>query len=234
MSIHIRSRQLPELAPRPTILVVDADADTRALYRAIFPAHEYDVEESDDGAEALGRAIARRPDLVITETSLSRIDGFALCSLLRADPNTRTVPIVVVTSAATSVDAARAMQAGASRVLVKPCDPEAVVEAARRALGAADAATAAAGADAIEPPLAAVPAAVKPRGRSRGFHRHITTVPPSAPPELRCPNCDNALTYQHSHIGGVNAQASEQWDYYDCRQCGAYQYRHRTRKLKAI
>jgi CheY-like chemotaxis protein len=241
MNSDPRSRQLPQLAPRPAILIVDADPDTRELYRAIFPAHEYNVEECDDGAEALGRAIARRPDLIITETYLTRIDGFALCRLLRADPITRTIPIVVVTSAASTGDAARAIQAGASQVLVKPCDPEIVVNAARRALDPAELDADAARHVRREPaaterPLAAVPPApaVATRGQSRGFHRHITRTPPSAPPELRCPRCDQALTYQHSHIGGVNAQASEQWDYFDCRQCGRYQYRHRTRKLKAI
>jgi CheY-like chemotaxis protein len=239
MTIDTRGRHLPELAPRPTILIADADADTRELYRAIFPPHQYVVEECDDGAEALGRALARRPDLIITETHLTRIEGFALCRLLRADPITRMVPIVVVTSAAGMGDAARAMQAGASQVLVKPCDPEVVVDAARRALERAEPEPAKEFPREVAPPeraLAAVPhapVAVKPRGRSRGFNRHITTTPPSPPPELRCPRCDDWLGYDHSHIGGVNAQASEQWDYFNCRQCGTYQYRHRTRKLKA-
>ena len=229
--MRTRVSTLPALAPRPAILIVDADPDTRALYRAIFPEDQYDVAECDDGAEALGRALARRPDLIITETYLTRIDGYALCRLLRADPLTRTVPILVVTSAASNGDAARAAQAGASQVLVKPCNPETVADAVNRALAAAphDAGRAAhphPEAPASEPP--------KRRGRSRGFHRHITTTPPSAPPELRCPRCDTGLTYEHSHIGGVNAQASEQWDYFNCRQCGTYQYRHRTRKVKEI
>jgi len=239
MSIESRSRQLPELAPRPSILIVDADADTRALYRAIFPPHLYDVEESDDGAIALGRAIARRPDLVITETHLSRIDGFSLCRMLRADPLTRSVPIVVVTSAASHGDGARAMQAGASQVLVKPCDPADVASAARHALARSGSGREASIHEVpgeqlkVERPIAPAPAApIKTRGRSRGFQRHVTTTPAAAPPALRCPRCDEGLAYQHSHIGGVNAESVEQWDYFQCRQCGIYQYRHRTRKLK--
>ena len=234
MSIDSRTRrQLPVPAPRPTILIVDADADTRALYRAIFAAHLYDVDECDDGAVALGHAIARRPDLIITETHLSRIDGFALCRLLRADPLTRSIPIIVVTSAASPADGARAVQAGANLVLVKPCDPAAVANVVCHALDRS--VPEAEAADEQEPaPVPAAPAPLKPRGRSRGFQRHITTTPPSAPPLLRCPQCDEGLAYQHSHIGGVNAQSVEQWDYFQCRQCGTYQYRHRTRKLKAI
>jgi hypothetical protein len=41
------------------------------------------------------------------------------------------------------------------------------------------------------------------------------------------------LVYRHSHTGGVNARSQEQWDYLQCSSCGPYQYRHRTRKLKA-
>ena len=206
-----------------------------------FPAHLYDVEESDDGAIALGRAIARRPDLVITETHFSRIDGFSLCRLLRADPLTRSVPIVVVTSAASQGDGARALQAGASQVLVKPCDPADVASAARHALERSGSgreaairrgAARAAGGRAAD--RAGAGRADQARGRSRGFQRHVTTTPAAAPPALRCPRCDDGLAYQHSHIGGVNAESVEQWDYFQCRQCGTYQYRHRTRKLRRM
>jgi len=87
----------------------------------------------------------------------------------------------------------------------------------------------------VERPIAPAPAApIKTRGRSRGFQRHVTTTPAAAPPALRCPRCDEGLAYQHSHIGGVNAESVEQWDYFQCRQCGIYQYRHRTRKLKRM
>jgi len=219
-------------APRPTILIADADADTRALYRVLFPPHLYDVLESDDGAEALGLALARRPDLIITETHLTRIDGFELCRLLRVDPATRTMPIVVVTTSAGSGDHARAMQAGATEVLVKPCAPEAVFDAALRALEDPPTPD---GAGAVqEEPSFSTGEPARPRRRSRGFNRHVTTAPPTEPPALRCPRCDEDLLYEHSHIGGVNAEASEQWDYFTCRRCGSYQYRQRTRKLKAI
>lgn len=236
MPIDPRSLPLAAPAPRPTVLVADADADTRALYRAIFPPHEYDVVECDDGAEALGLALARRPDLVITETHLTRIDGFELCRLLRGDPMTRTMPIVVVTTSAGSGDHARAMQAGATCVLVKPCAPEAVVAAATRVLDELQLQGEGAALPASDPHAAApaAPQVFKPRRRSRGFQRHVTTTPPSEPPDLRCPRCDQGLVYGHSHIGGVNAEASEQWDYFACRHCGNFQYRHRTRKLKAI
>ena len=127
------------------------------------------------------------------------------------------MPIVVVTGAAGSADIARAVRAGANQVLVKPCGPDVVANAARSALDSSDALAAApapqpAAAQPAPPQMPARP--IKPRGRSRGFQRHITTTPPGNPPDLRCPVCDDRLTYQHSHIGGVNEDSVEQWDYF--------------------
>src|SRR5262245_15459087 len=119
-----------DLAHRPMILVVDGDPDTRALYSEIFPAHAYAIEECDDGAEALGRAICRPPDLIIAETQIRRIDGIALSKLLRADVATREVPIVIVTAANTT-DQSRASRAGATAVVRKPFELQALVTTVR-------------------------------------------------------------------------------------------------------
>jgi len=52
---------------------------------------------------------------------------------------------------------------------------------------------------------------------------------------LVCPNCDRALQYVRSHVGGVSARLSEQWDYYTCHgACGTFQYRQRTRRLRQV
>jgi len=70
---------------------------------------------------------------------------------------------------------------------------------------------------------------------SRAHQRHDTTTPPLTPPSLVCPGCDQPLVYQRSHVGGVSARNSEQWDYFECPHgCGAFQYRERTRKLRKV
>ena len=225
---------IPSAVPalRPAILIVDGDPDTRALYRAIFPPQDYVVEECDDGAEALGTAICRPPDLVIMETQLSRISGFDLCRLLRADPATRSVPIVVVTTAATAADKLRATTAGANAVLTKPCSYEDVVAAARQLLDRASGFDECAPVDGSEANTGPSAVPLKKRCGSRSLHRERTTTPPRQPPVLHCPGCDSILGYDHSFIGGVSARSPEQWDYFVCRRCGPYQYRHRTRSLK--
>jgi hypothetical protein len=70
---------------------------------------------------------------------------------------------------------------------------------------------------------------------SRTYQRVETTEPPVAPPSLVCPDCDQVLRYQRSHVGGVSARHPEQWDYFECANgCGMFQYRRRTRKLKKV
>jgi len=71
--------------------------------------------------------------------------------------------------------------------------------------------------------------------RTKVHARFTTTTPPALPPQLVCPLCDCPLTYEHSHIGGVNASHTEQWDRYVCgSSCGTFEYRQRTRKLSRV
>jgi len=130
MASHSLNRQhTPTSARLRRLLVIERDPDTQALYRVMFDPGRYSIEQSDDGADALGKAIATCPDLILTETSIPRIDGFALCRLLRADITTRLIPIVVASTAATPTDRMRATLAGADAVFAKPFSPDQVIEA---------------------------------------------------------------------------------------------------------
>lgn len=217
-----------------TILIAAGDPDARALYHAVLDEPAYTIVECDDGAEALGQAMCAPPDLIVAESRLARIDGVSLCSLLRTDPATRSTSIILITPALNPTEATRAMVAGADRALAKPFTPDTLASAVR---------------DVWERPVA-TPARPKPpiagadggstaqpvtrRARSRTFRREHTTTPPTRPPALHCPSCQSLLVYEHSQTGGVNEQSSEQWDYLRCQSCGPYQYRHRTRKLRAF
>jgi CheY-like chemotaxis protein len=213
-----------------TVLLAHNEADSRAMYRAMLE-RSYVVEECEDGAEALGKALIRKPDLLVVSARLARIDGLALCRLLRSDPQTRSMGIVLLTTSAHPAELVRAKAAGADVALEVPCTPDAVVDALRNAARAPRYdATSGQPAPAAEQP---VNADGRRRPRARTFRREQTTTPPLVPPALHCPSCQLPLTYQHSQTGGVNERAYEQWDYFRCHACGPYQYRHRTRKLRA-
>jgi CheY-like chemotaxis protein len=231
----------PSALPRPLILVADADAETRALYSVVFGLAGCEVVEAADGRQALTRALMRPPALVVTEIRLPFLDGCALCELLRRDRATADVPVLVVTgdSGRTSVD--RARETGADCVIFKPATPEAIVGEARRLLD---------GPREPRPQSTAIALALAPQrlsdALSRGATRSRATqtkalvrfssrTPPARPPALRCPSCDHTLTYEVSHVGGVNSLHREQWDYFSCPSgCGTVQYRHGTRSVRRV
>jgi len=217
--------------PMRTILIAAGDPEARALYHAVLDEPAYTIVECDDGAEALGQAMCARPDIIVAESRLARIDGVSLCTLLRTDPATRETAIIVITAAQNATEAARAMIAGADRTLAKPFAPDTLASAVREVWERPVSRP-------VPPePIAAVTAeasgARRPRrARSRTFRREHTTTPPMMPPALHCPSCQSPLVYEHSQTGGVNERSSEQWDYFRCAACGPYQYRQRTRKLR--
>jgi CheY-like chemotaxis protein len=227
--LHAKSTSQAVVAAHPMrVLVVDADADTRALYREAFHTNGWDVVEGADGRDALAKALTRPPALVVTEIRLPFLDGYALCDILRRDRATTSVPILVVTAEARAAGPDGARRAGANAVLIKPTTPEQVLaETGRLLSGRPDA-------ERLDSPVAVPPAEsshLRPR-HSKSFARFVTTAPPAPPPRLVCPSCDEPLTYEHSYVGGVSAKHAEQWDAYVCpRSCGTFEYRHRTRKL---
>src|SRR5438552_7442297 len=109
----------------PLALIVDRDADTRKLYAEYLKLSACSVEEAEDGREALAKAIARQPDVIVTEARLPGIDGIALCELLRRDTATCNIPILCVTGDTRELH--RAETFGPDAVLVKPCLPERVL-----------------------------------------------------------------------------------------------------------
>jgi CheY-like chemotaxis protein len=127
-------------AERPAarqVLVVDADADTRALYRECVASDGYECAEAADGQEAIARARTHPPMLVITEIRLPVMDGYDLCGMLRGDRATSHAAILIVTSDAVGEHLDRARKAGADAVLVKPTTPDALRSEVRRLLSAA-------------------------------------------------------------------------------------------------
>lgn len=227
--------------PLPQVLIADGDAETRTLYAFVFGMAGCAVVEASDGREALAMALIRPPALVLTEIRLPLLDGYALCEILRRDRETAHVPILVVTGDSRAASVERARQTGADFVLVKPATPEAIVAEAQRLLAMPR--DVRSGSTAISTYLAepgAAPSGLagddsRPRTRTKALERFASDSPPVRPPGLRCPSCDGELTYEVSHVGGVNHLHREQWDYFVCPVgCGTFQYRQRTRRVRRM
>ena len=225
----------------PRVLVVDPDADIRAFYEHAFLTGGFDVAQAADGRDALTEALVRPPNLVVMELRLPLIDGFALCEILRRDRITTQTPILIVTAETRPAELDRSRRAGADDVLLKPVSVDVLTKRAGQLVAAST--DSGREADLIRGrSRAALPnftrafAHVEQRRRplNKTTRRELTMTPPLVPPALTCPSCDRALTYHVSQIGGVSERHPEQWDYFSCSACGAFQYRQRTRKLRRL
>ena len=207
------------------VLLVDRDDDTREMYAEYFAAAAVSIQQAADGRDALARAIARPPDLVVTETRLPGLDGYELCALLRGEPKTRTVPIVVVTGDGYQADVAHARSAGADLVLIKPCLPEVLLAEMRRLV-----------AQTPDKRDARLPRRPGPRCRGQGSARTRPSLPPHrrfwcVPRAINFSSTSAAMSGQQYTVG---PRQGEQWDYFECAAgCGVFQYRQRTQGAAA-
>ena len=119
---------------RPVIVVADDDRDTRELYRACFDMSGYHTAEAANGSQALMMTRRLLPDVLLTDLVLPDIDGFSVARELKADPATAGVRVILVTGYASPDLDRRAADAGIERALLKPCLPQTMLRAIRRAL----------------------------------------------------------------------------------------------------
>ncbi len=103
-----------------TVLIADDDVDSRAIVRALLEFQGREVVEAADGPECLGAARTHRPDVIVLDLIMPRLDGWHVAAALRADPTTKSIPILALTAAALPHDHERALAAGCDRVLNKP------------------------------------------------------------------------------------------------------------------
>ena len=104
-----------------TILVVDDSATTRSLVASYLTDLEgVEVVEAVSGFEALRVLPARRVDLIVTDINMPDINGLELISFVRANPNYRRIPVIIITTENSAEDRKRGLDLGASDYLVKP------------------------------------------------------------------------------------------------------------------
>jgi diguanylate cyclase (GGDEF)-like protein len=106
-----------------TILVVDDDPDIARFVEVNLRSAGYDVAVAADGEEALTRASSLRPDLVLLDVMMPRIDGFEVAQRLRKNPQTANTSIIMLTAKALSADKVTGLQSGADDYIIKPFDP---------------------------------------------------------------------------------------------------------------
>ena len=106
------------------VLVAEDHEDTRSLLRTLLERRGFTVVEAGDGLEAVDAAERERPDLILMDGGLPRLDGIAATRRLRNSPKVSSVPIVFLSGHAGSEHRAAALDAGCDEYVVKPFDIE--------------------------------------------------------------------------------------------------------------
>lgn len=107
---------------RQLVLVVDDEDLNLSLLEAYLEPLECDVHMARDGKEALRAIDVQRPDLVLTDAVMPVMDGFELCQRIRAQPDLRLLPVVMVTALNQVADRVRALEVGVDDFLAKPAN----------------------------------------------------------------------------------------------------------------
>jgi CheY-like chemotaxis protein len=112
---------MPEkMEMNPRILVVDDDADTRLLMKMMLARAGYSVVLAADGEKGWKLLTETPPDLLLSDIMMPGLDGFALLQRVRADPRTRTVPVILLSAKSADDDVARGFALGADDFIAKP------------------------------------------------------------------------------------------------------------------
>lgn len=109
-----------EPSPSARILVVDDEPSIRDMLRDILTQVGYTVITASDGREALPVILRDKPDLILSDIRMPKLDGLTLCKALRGQAETKSIPIILLTNYNTSEHMEAAMAAGADDFLPKP------------------------------------------------------------------------------------------------------------------
>lgn len=109
------------------VLVVDDDADWVELLRYNLKKAGFSIGTAFDGIEAVRKARAIHPDVILLDLMLPGLDGFAVCELLRQDKATASIPIVMLTALSGELGRLVGLDAGANAYLAKPFSPKLLV-----------------------------------------------------------------------------------------------------------
>ena len=113
---------------RRRILLVKSEPNERRRLRDLLTNAGYDVDVAANGLEALTHADQVRPDAVLTDLVLPKLDGMALLRAFRSRPETRGVPVLIVSAVAEPSKMIEAISSGARFYLVEPVEPDSLLE----------------------------------------------------------------------------------------------------------
>ncbi|HEV7590219.1 MAG TPA: response regulator [Longimicrobium sp.] len=123
-----------------TVLIVEDQIEMRAINAMYLHHHGYRVLATDNGIEGVEAARANHPDLILMDISIPGMDGIRATAALKHDPETESIPVLIITAHPYGSVGKRALDAGCDGYLTKPCDPRRILQEVRALLSPAVAA----------------------------------------------------------------------------------------------
>lgn len=118
----------------PKILIVDDEEDIVKALKIRFHTMGFTVISAGDGMSGLEMIRKEKPDLVLLDIMLPKLDGFKVCRMVKYDENLKNIPIVILTAKVMDVDKLTGQDVGANEFLTKPFDPEQLTEIVKKYL----------------------------------------------------------------------------------------------------
>jgi DNA-binding response OmpR family regulator len=119
------------------VLIAEDSPTIRRLVATRLAADGYEVLEAADGAEAVEMALRERPDLLVLDKVMPKLDGFEVVRAVREDPRTRSAPIVMLTERTNEEDVLGGLDLGVEEYIPKPFNPHELSARIRRLLARA-------------------------------------------------------------------------------------------------
>jgi two-component system phosphate regulon response regulator PhoB len=119
---------------RPNILITEDEAALVAMLRYNLEKEGYAVDEAADGQEALIKVSESKPDLILLDWMLPQLSGLEVCRQIRRNPETRNIPIIMVTARGEEADRVRGLDVGADDYIAKPFSPSELMARIRAVL----------------------------------------------------------------------------------------------------
>ncbi len=121
------------------ILVVDDEIYIVHILDFSLGMEGYEVLTALDGEQALEKARASHPDLIVLDIMMPKLDGYETCKMLKADDNTKNIPVILLSAKGRNVDQKVGFEVGADDYITKPFSPRKLVERINALLGQASA-----------------------------------------------------------------------------------------------
>jgi CheY-like chemotaxis protein len=118
----------------PVVLLVDDNEDCRIIYGSTLRHAGYSVRTADDGLQCLESAKSEKPDLILLDIGMPRMDGMQALEQLKLDPATTSIPVVAVSARVNKDQHEAVLNAGFSEVLLKPITPAEILASVKRLL----------------------------------------------------------------------------------------------------